>query len=38
MALADARNTLTEIARELDAIEQLGPPMPVSDYYADALT
>jgi hypothetical protein len=38
VALDDARDTLSIIRWELDALEQLGAPMPVSDYYADALT
>ena len=37
VSLADARNTLSMIGREIDALEQLGPPMSKDDYYADAL-
>ncbi len=35
--LADARNTVMMVMRELDALAQLGPPMPKRDYYADSL-
>ena len=38
VALDDARDTLSIIRWEIDALEALGTPMAVSDYYADSLT
>ncbi len=37
ISLADARNTLSMIGRELVALQQLGTPLSMHDFYADSL-
>jgi hypothetical protein len=34
IALTDARNLLASVVRKLDALEQLGPPLPTDAYCA----